>query len=260
MSTVEEVLSGAAQWCMLHGDGDEIALSLADASVDHAILDPEYDQKTHAGARSLRGCRSDAVPHAGVDLGIDFAPLGDMSFVRDLVRVSKRWVIAFCVMRQFAAYEEAAGNAWVRDGIWHRTNSAPQFTGDRPAQGCEGLAIMHRPGKKRWNRGGHQAFWDGPIEHTERVHPTQKPLWLLLEIIEAFTDPGDVVLDTRAGSGTTGIACLRLGRRFIGVEKQGHHHAAAVERLTAAQRGTTVAAMRSGQCDLFGLFAEKGAA
>ena len=55
-------------------------------------------------------------------------------------------------------------------------------------------------------------------EKTEGRHPTQKPLQLLRRIIAAATDPGDLVLDPFSGSGTTGLACLESGRRYIGIE------------------------------------------
>ncbi len=50
-------------------------------------------------------------------------------------------------------------------------------------------------------------------------------------LISDFTDPGDLVIDPFAGSGTTGVACIRLGRRFIGWERDHKHYAAAVKRL-----------------------------
>lgn len=49
-------------------------------------------------------------------------------------------------------------------------------------------------------------------------HPSQKPLRLLMKLVEEYTEKGDLVYDPFMGSGTTGIACMRLGRRFVGVE------------------------------------------
>jgi len=54
-------------------------------------------------------------------------------------------------------------------------------------------------------------------------------------LVRDFTDPGDLVLDPFAGSGTTGVACKRLGRRFLGWEKDPKYHAIAVKRIDAAR-------------------------
>nr|WP_276599987.1 site-specific DNA-methyltransferase [Nannocystis sp. ILAH1] len=111
---------------------------------------------------------------------------------------------------------------------------------------------MHRKGRKRWNGGGHKAFWSVGVEHVDRVHPTQKPLALMLQIISQFTDPGETVFDPFCGSGTTGVAALRLGRRFIGVEFDLEMAAVARERLQAEEAGLSLAAWRAGQTSMFG--------
>lgn len=54
--------------------------------------------------------------------------------------------------------------------------------------------------------------------HADRLHPTQKPVALMEYLIRTYTKPGELVLDNCMGSGTTGVACLNTGRRFIGIE------------------------------------------
>ena len=78
--------------------------------------------------------------------------------------------------------------------------------------------------------------------NTERgLHPTQKPAPLLEYLVRTYTDEGDTVLDNCMGSGSTGVACLRAGRHFIGMEKDPHYFQIAQERIkqeaaTAADR------------------------
>ena len=84
-----------------------------------------------------------------------------------------------------------------------------------------------------------------------RHHPTEKPLALMMELI-AKCPAGLTVLDPFAGSGSTGVAALRLGRTFIGIEIDPTHFATAVERLRAEEAQTTTGAMRSGQLGLLG--------
>lgn len=201
--------------------------SLADGSVDHVICDPPYDERTHERARSLKD--------GGSDIPINFSPLTSMEHVPEMLRVARRWVIAFCSMEQLGAYQLAAGDAWVRAAAWVRTNGTPQISADRPAQGCEGIAIMHTSGRKRWNAGGKRGVWTGPREENgAAVHPTQKPVWLMEQLVCDFTDRGDLICDPFAGSGTTGIAAIRNGRRFLGWERDPKYHALAARRLSVA--------------------------
>lgn len=220
--TVADVLAGRADWAAGCCDGFAFARWLGPRSVDHVIGDPPYDEQTHDGARTTdaRGNVIDGTP-------IDFAPLPPLDdFLPVLLACPRRWALLFCALEQLGDYKRAAGGDrgsggfYVRGGIWHRTNSTPQVTGDRPGQGCEGIAIFHQKGgKMRWARGGDQAFWEGPIDHDpNRMHPTKKPGWSLERLLLDFTDPGDVVFDPTMGEGTTGEACIKLGRRFIGCE------------------------------------------
>lgn len=74
----------------------------------------------------------------------------------------------------------------------------------------------------------------------------------MLALVADFTDPGETILDPFAGSGTTGVACLRLGRKFIGIEKDPTYFALACERLRAEEQGSTLQAARAGQMALLG--------
>ncbi|EIF0665449.1 site-specific DNA-methyltransferase [Salmonella enterica] len=68
----------------------------------------------------------------------------------------------------------------------------------------------------------------------EKYHPTQKPVALLEDIIQTWSNPGDRVLDFTMGSGSTGVACLNAGRRFIGIEKERRYFDIATNRLNNA--------------------------
>ena len=205
------------------GDCLDLLPQMEAGSVDAVVTDPPYDAKTHEGARNgFLGRRE-----------IPFAPLADMGFVPELLRVAARWVVCFCSLEMLGDYKRSAGEAWVRAGFWRRTNGVPQFTGDRPGQPGEGVAIMHGATKKRWNGHGRHGFWPYPIEQQSRVHPTQKPLPLMRNLITDFTDDGDTILDPFLGSGTTAIACLETGRKCIGIEKEPRYFDLAVKRCEA---------------------------
>ena len=68
-----------------------------------------------------------------------------------------------------------------------------------------------------------------------KLHPTQKPVALMEYLIKTYTNEGETVLDFTMGSGTTGVACIQTGRRFIGIEKDDGYFAGAVERIKQSQ-------------------------
>ena len=83
-----------------------------------------------------------------------------------------------------------------------------------------------------------KAFRKSRVEfHSEekKVHPTQKPLSLMRWAIENYTNEGDTILDPFMGSGTTGVACVRLGHKFIGCEIEPTYYDTAVKRIREAQ-------------------------
>ena len=216
-----------------HGDCRDVLPKLE--QVDSVVMDPPYDAITHAGARTSKG----GTVHRQE---IDFDPVGtDLWFVSPLLCLSRRWVVAFCALEQLASYQIAAGlPRYVRSGVWRR-HSGPQFTGDRPAQAAEGIAIMHREGRKRWRRGGESGWWQAVVVNgPERVHPTQKPEALMSDIVADFSDMGETVLDPFMGSGTTLVAAKRLGRKAIGIELEEKYCEIAARRLS------------QGALDLFG--------
>ncbi len=256
-------------WTMHRGDCLEIMATLE--QVDHVITDPPYEAEAHTKARRAlkdstqkRGARNTGkVRRIDQPLEISFGAITEADRTRVSAMLSgltSRWTIAFCQIEAVGAWRTAmvgGGLEWVRGGVWRKPNGAPQFTGDRPGQGSECLAIAHRPGRKRWNGGGRHAFWDVPLDHHaggggQAEHPTMKPIALMLALVADFTDPDETILDPFAGSGTTGVAALRLGRRFVGIERDSRYFALACERLRAEEHGTTVQASRAGQLGLLG--------
>jgi DNA modification methylase len=90
-------------------------------------------------------------------------------------------------------------------------------------------------------------------EEKNRVHPTQKPIRLLTWLIENYTQKDDVILDPFMGSGSTGVAAMRTGRRFIGVEMDAGYFAIAQERIAnaAGEFLTTAKETAQGKRSLF---------
>jgi len=82
------------------------------------------------------------------------------------------------------------------------------------------------------------------------VHPTQKPVALMEYLIRTYTHPGETVLDNTAGSFTTGVACVRIGRRFIGIERDESYYQTGVKRMLSAYHDHQRA---QSSCDMTGI-------
>lgn len=257
-------------WSMYWGDYLQVMREF-DGQVDHVITDPPYEVEAHTKARrslkdatQKKGARNKGeVRRIDEALEIDFGAITDdmrSACGEFWAQLARRWAIAFCQVEAVASWRSslvAGGLDWVRGGVWIKPNGAPQFTGDRPGQGFECLAIAHAKGRKQWNGGGKHGVWTVPLDHRaggggKNEHPTTKPLALMLQLIDDFTDEGEVILDPFCGSGTTGAACLRRGRRFVGVERERKYFDLAVERLRAEEACSSVEASRAGQLSLLG--------
>lgn len=197
-----------APGCLLtEGNCWDVMRALPDDCFDHTISDPPYSDVTHDGARTGPADR----------LITTFAGITEAQFLElchQSVRLTRRWVVMFCDWRHLTAVRNVP--EFVRFGVWVRPDAAPQFSGDRPGTGWDAVCILHRKGRKRWNGGGSHAVWTHNAERG--AHPTQKPLPLVCQLVRQFTDPGELIFDPFAGSGTTGEACARMGRRSHLVE------------------------------------------
>lgn len=212
------------------GDCREVLPTLE--RVDSVVTDPPYSEVTHNGARG----RGSSTGGKHVLVNFDSFDGGDFcSLASGLINKCDRWVVMSADWRH-CVEAEVSGLPLVRVGVWTKNDPAPQFSGDRPATGWEAVAILHKPGKKRWNGGGRPAVWRTNIVKNNAQHPTQKPIELISEWVRLFSDFGESILDPFMGSGTTGVACAKLGRKFIGIEIDETYFDIACKRIEAAYR------------------------
>lgn len=210
------------------GDCREILPTLG--LVDVVITDPPYSANTHKMAKTNKGAG-----HA--TKLVTFGALTDAEFdevAEACLAAARGWVVMTCDYRHAARFYQHP--MFVRLGAWVKPNPMPQISGDRPGQGFETVLILHAGQvAKAWSRGGGSGVWTVPVTNGAEV-PTQKPIALMSAFVSDFTKAGDVVLDPFAGSGTTGVACLQMGRRFIGCEALPQHFDVACRRLEAANK------------------------
>lgn len=258
---IEAVLSGRARWHVEHGDCLQLLPQMERDCFDLIITDPPYSSHTHAKQWIGAALTEDGKPRVSTahkELGFDpITPEQIAALAVQFARVARRWCLVFSDIEGAPLWRDAgvaAGLDYVRTCIWDKVDSAPQFTGDRPAAAAEAIVCLHRPGRKRWNGGGRRNVFRHEVNGARgpKPHPSTKPLPLMIELVDLFSDPGELIADPFCGSGSTGVACMRRARRFSGLELQEQWVAVANDRLRAEQTDTTLDALRVGQQALFG--------
>lgn len=226
---------------ILHGDCFQLLPQLPEACVDLVFCDPPYNLSL-GNTRLRRWGRNDIV--TGVREEWDrFESFEEYDrFLRELFLQCRRvmkpqatlWAIGtyHCIHRIGAVLQDL-GFWLLGDVVWLKPNPMPNWLGVRFSNAVETLiwAVPHRKVK------GYKFHLDVACEYSEgklatnvwRIpvcrgrerteHPTQKPEELLERILRICTDPGDLVLDPMAGSGTTAAVAQRLKRRFIVMER-----------------------------------------
>lgn len=218
--------------------GDCLSIMSGLAGVAHVISDPPYEDELHEGASEQRITRSDGRTMHG-DLGFEGINATRAQVAAAVTAVSAGWVILFALAEGVRAWRDdlqAVGAKWDTTCAWIKPDSSPRFNGQGPARGFECIVTAWAgTGYRRWNAGGKRGVYRHMV-NSERAsdHPTEKPVRLMAELIADFTQPGDVVLDPFMGSGTTGVAAVKLGRRFIGIERDPQHFETACARIAAA--------------------------
>jgi site-specific DNA-methyltransferase (adenine-specific) len=224
-------------WELHTGDCLAGMASLPDASVDVVITDPPYEAEAHTAQRMVAraGGRLECEP-------IAFPPITEEQRTesgRHMARLARRWILVFCQVEgamKWRAALEAGGAVYKRTCQWIKPDGKPQYSGDRPGIGYESIVACHAPGRSTWNGGGsHGVFIVNKSGDLRTGHQTQKPLALMQLLVRLFSDQGELVLDPFTGSGSTGIAALRQGRRFLGWELNAAYSDVARRRLRAAR-------------------------
>ncbi|MDP9591488.1 site-specific DNA-methyltransferase [Shinella sumterensis] len=247
---------------IIKGDCVAALEALPDQSVDVIFADPPYNLQLGGMLTRPDQSQVDAVD----DEWDQFASFGAYdAFTRAWLLACRRvlkpsgtiWVIGSYhnIFRVGATLQDL--NFWIlNDIVWRKTNPMPNFKGRRFQNAHETMIWATRDPKAKGYTFNYDAMkaanddvqmrsdWLFPIcnggerlkgEDGKKVHPTQKPEALLARILMASSKPGDVVLDPFFGSGTTGAVAKRLGRHFVGIEREQAYIDAARERIEAVE-------------------------
>jgi modification methylase len=248
---------------ILVGDCIDHMNALPAGSVDLIFADPPYNLQLEQGLTRPDQSKVDAVDDDW-DKFDSFAHYDQ--FTRAWLKAARRllkpdgaiWVIGSYhnIFRVGTALQDL--DFWMlNDVIWRKANPMPNFRGTRFTNAHETLIWASRSQKSRVTF-NYEAMklanddtqmrsdWLFPIctgaerlkdEDDGKVHPTQKPEALLFRILNATTKPGDIVLDPFFGTGTTGAVARKLGRHFIGIEREESYVSAALQRIASIRPG-----------------------
>jgi len=210
------------------GDCLNVLATIPDGSVDAILTDPPYGidfqchHKTDPGKR-LPKIRNDKRPAVAWirEAARVLAPTG-------CVIVWHRWDVA----EEFRVAMDAAGLKPSAQIVWDRVAHGMGNLTAQPAPQHEVAWFAANPGF-RFHGARPKSILRAMRPTATLEHPNQKPAALMESLVRDYCQPGGLVLDPFAGSGSTGQACIRLGRRFVGVELDPVYHAIAQQNLAA---------------------------
>ncbi len=247
---------------ILVGDCVAQMASLAAGSVDLVFADPPYNLQLQGDLKRPDDSRVDAVDDdwdkfTSFNAYDDFTRAWLLACRRVMKKNATLWVIgSYHNIFRVGAILQDLGFWILNDIVWRKTNPMPNFRGRRFTNAHETLIWAARePDAKGYTfnyealKAGNEDIqvrsdWTLPLCTGEerlkgadgkKLHPTQKPESLLARVILSASRPDDLVLDPFCGTGTTGAVAKRLGRRFIGVERERDYARAALKRIEAVE-------------------------
>lgn len=236
---------------LMQGDCIQRMAELPAASVDLVLCDPPYGTTQNAWDA--------AIPFVDMWAAID-----------RVLRPGGAVVLTAC--QPFSSALVMSRPSWFRhEWVWHKNKASGHLNAKRAPMRAHELVLVfaaaapsytpqmtigHRPGnyakrgKQSTNYGSAdstvyggstvrypRSVQDFPVvnnDDSEKTHPTQKPVDLMEYLTRTYSQPGDTVLDFTMGSGTTGVACAKTGRKFIGIEQDELHFSTANARIAVA--------------------------
>lgn len=230
---------------IIHGDALDVLRALPSASADAIVTDPPYASggvsEASRSSANGQGLRSENLTRFGWFVGDNMGTAGLVYLLRSMafeaIRIARpsASMLMFCDWRQvpnLAPAIESAG--WRYQGL---------IVWDKGAMGlgngfrCQHEMILHftAGAPEYYDKGTPNVLTCGRIRGDDRLHQTEKPVDLLRRLLRVVCPPGGVVLDPFAGSGSTGVAALAEGMRFIGIERALEHVETARRRLSGEE-------------------------
>ena len=229
---------------LYRGDCLEImdVLIMMGVKVDAIITDPPYDISATNGGGTINNVKKlnkslEDLVTANINKGYDI-PLFNDRFCMLMKNIN---IYTFCNKKQkpdYYKYYIFEKNCKFDEINWYKTNALPTYS-NKYLSDAEYCLYFRKQGVPVHPQSYEDAktYYIAPINQKDKKefgHPTIKPLDLIEKFIRNSTNEGDTILDPFMGSGTTGVACKRLNRNFIGIELDPKYFQIAKERINAA--------------------------
>jgi len=224
------------------GDSYKLIKEIPTASIDLILTDPPYNLSNYSTGNIKLSWRKDINNDVADWDKVEFKP---SDWVGEFKRILKPTgnIFAFCSYNLIGKWHEAFDPEFdtFQFVVWHKTNPVPKVLRAGFLNSCELIVCMWNKGHT-WNFSNQREMHNfietpicmGPERVKNPFHPTQKPVRVLEHIIKIASKEGDTVFDPFMGVGSTGVAALNLGRKFIGIEIDEKYFKAAERRLKSA--------------------------
>lgn len=235
MITIEPVIIGDCT--LYHGLFEDIAASLP--KVDLVACDAAYELESGGNTTGVMNGKfsKDRYDNSGkiVDVTLDWPEL--MALVSDTIDRGHVYIMANNRnIREAMNAGLEAGLKFHNLLVWDKGTATPNRW---YMKNCEFIAFLYKGLAKPINNCGDKQLIRCP-NVLNAPHPNQKPTSLMEYFIRNSSVPGDVILDPQMGSGTTGVACAQIGRKFIGIEKEKNYFDLACERIELAYKNPSL--------------------
>lgn len=214
--------------------GDCLSIMPHLGKVNAVIADPPYELSSSGPGKSHFGMslsKFDGEAYKSIVSGVDYCQINDR--ISDICNPFN--MFCFCSNKQISKLmTDCEGRGYSTTlVIWHKTNAAPFANG---VWRGDIEYVVHARGKGAIFKGGaveKKKVTELPLV-IDSAHPTVKPQEILKKYVKICSNTGDTILDPFMGSGTTGVACVKLGRKFIGIEISEDYFDIAVKRIQGA--------------------------
>lgn len=228
---------------LMKGDCLERMKEIPDESVDIVLTDPPYEISKPSNFHTMEDRKNG---RTGTNFGAWDYDFSNDGWIRLCAKKLKKGgsLIGFNDFRKATTINNLAvenGLVYKDTLIWHKTNAMPRNRDRRFITNVEMMQLFVKP-KAKWtfNR-QHDSYESSVLSFASesgggytRYHPTQKPIKLITYLLNICSNKGDVLLDPFMGSGTTGVACKNLNRKFIGIELDQDYFNIAKKRIEEA--------------------------
>lgn len=224
---------------LFSGDFLDYLNEIPDNSVDLILTDIPFMISRDGNFQTMKDRRN----RIGLDFG-EWDKDFDITIIASLQAKIRKGgsFITFHSFEQYSSLQDVMSDLIFKDKIiWEKTNPMPRNRDRRYISNIEIASWFVKPGEK-WTFNRQSDKYDGSVIRYpsesgggfKRYHPCQKSQSVLTELILRHSNAGDVILDPFMGSGSTGVACVRTGRYFIGIEREKEYFKIAEERISEA--------------------------